>query len=88
MALMFPNPSRSFDEVGKRIRFTGHDGMMEIPFFIELSALAKVRSDTVADEASWLAAFDRVRTSIQNVAKEVYSRGRQAIYVLKAADFR
>ena len=40
MALTFPNRSRSYDDVGQHIRFLGHDGMFEIPFLIEIEALA------------------------------------------------
>ena len=41
MTLEFLNPSRSFDEVRNAIRFIGHDGMFEVPFFVEVEALAK-----------------------------------------------
>ena len=41
MALNFPNPSRSFDESRKGVRFVGHDGVFEVPFFIEADALVK-----------------------------------------------
>jgi hypothetical protein len=35
MALNFPNFSRSYDAAANRIRFWGHDGAVEIPFFLE-----------------------------------------------------
>ena len=38
MTLAFPNPSRSFDEVRNAVRFIGHDGMFEVPFFIDADA--------------------------------------------------
>ena len=41
MTLEFLNPSRSFDEVRNAMRFIGHDGMFEVPFFVEVEALAK-----------------------------------------------
>jgi hypothetical protein len=37
VTLQFPNPSRSFDEMRKAIRFIGHDNMFEVPFFVEVS---------------------------------------------------
>ena len=40
MSLAFPNPSRSFDEVRNAVRFIGHDGMFEVPFFVEADALS------------------------------------------------
>ena len=36
----FSNRSRSYDEAAQHIRFLGHDGMFEIPFLIEIEALA------------------------------------------------
>ena len=38
MTLNFPNPTRSYDEKRKAVRFVGHDGMFEVPFFIEAAA--------------------------------------------------
>ncbi|TIX53614.1 MAG: DUF1488 domain-containing protein, partial [Mesorhizobium sp.] len=40
MTLNFPNRSRSYDAAAKRIRFVGHDGMFEVPFFVEIAALS------------------------------------------------
>ncbi len=39
MTLNFPNPTRSYDERRKAVHFVGHDGVFEIPFFIEADAL-------------------------------------------------
>lgn len=39
MKLTFPNPSRSFDESGKRVRFWGYDRAIEVSFFVEAEAL-------------------------------------------------
>jgi hypothetical protein len=91
MTLAFPNPSRSFDEVRNAVRFTGHDGMFEVRFFVEAGALAKSDTElrrTGASESKCLAAFDALRTSIHNVAREAYSHGRRNSYTLTAADFR
>ena len=45
MTLAFPNPSRSFDRTRNAVRFTGYDGMFEVPFFIEIGALVKSTSE-------------------------------------------
>lgn len=90
MALDFPNQSRSFDEARRAVRFTGYDGMLRVPFLIEATALAKsngLESATTASEDACLAAFDAARSSIQDIARIIYSRGRHPFYVLTAADF-
>ena len=91
MTLAFPNPSRSFDQVRNAVRFTGHDGMFEVRFFVEAGALQQ--SDAAlhgsgASEKNYLAAFDALRTRIQNVARKAYSHCRCDSYTLTAADFR
>ena len=88
MALNFPNRSRSYDAAGQRIRFVGHDGMFEVPFFIEVGAIAKAKSTPATAEADYLAAFDDKRVAIMDVAREAYSHGRKNMYVLTASDFR
>lgn len=45
MTLLFPNRSRSFDDVRKVVRFLGYDGMFEIRFFVEAAALAKTSAE-------------------------------------------
>ena len=91
MALSFPNPSRSFDEGRKGVRFSGHDGVFEVPFFIEADALVKPddragRIDATEDE--YLSAFDRRRATIQDVAREIHTNRRRTSYTLNASDFR
>jgi len=91
VTLDFPNPSRSFDEARNAVRFIGHDGMFEIPFFVEANALASTitkGSGLEAAEAACLAAFDAARRSIHDVARKLYSRGRQTSYLITAADIR
>lgn len=91
MSLAFLNPSRSFDEVKNAVRFMGHDGMFEVPFFIEAAAVAKAAAKTgrtMLSEAECLAAFDTARKSIHDVARQAYSQGRRTYYTLTAADFR
>lgn len=88
MALTFPNPSRSYDVAGQRVRFHGHDGMFEIAFLVDIKAFAEAASEKVPSEADCLAAFDAARNSIQVVARKAYSYGRKNLYVLTPADFR
>lgn len=84
MTLTFPNRSRSYDEAGQRVRFTGYDGMFEVPFFVETDALRTVATG----EANYLAAFDAARATIRDVARAIYGSARRTVYVLTAADFR
>lgn len=91
MTLTFPNPSRSFDEARNAVRFTGYDGMLQVPFFVEADALTKIGADLQSSgalETKYLSAFDALRNSIYDVARKVYSRGHNTAYTLKAADFR
>ncbi|RWQ22018.1 DUF1488 domain-containing protein [Mesorhizobium sp.] len=87
MSLTFPNPSRSYDEAGQRIRFVGHDGMFQISFSVAADAMAKMRPGTAADEAGYLQTFDTESSAIREVASKAYDRTRKSIYVLTAADF-
>lgn len=68
MTLEFLNPSRSFDEVRNAIRFIGHDGMFEVPFFVEVEALARspaeLRSTEVSEEM-YLSTFDAPARPVQ-----------------------
>ena len=91
MTLAFPNLSRSFDEARNAVRFIGHDGMFEVPFFIEAGALARAEAGigkTKPSEAECLRAFDAVRGSIHDIARKAYWHGRRTSYTLTAADFR
>jgi hypothetical protein len=91
VTLDFPNPSRSFDETRNAVRFIGHDGMFEVPFFIEADALASSITKgggVEAAEAACLVAFDAARRSIHDIARKLYSRGRQTSYIITAADTR
>lgn len=88
MPLNFPNLSRSYDAAGNRIRFWGHDGALEIPFFVEVSALLRFFPETPNVENRLLSAFDAVRDRIIEAADKLYSpRHRRAFYVLAAGDF-
>lgn len=87
MALTFPNQSRSYDETGKRVRFTGYDGMFEIPFFVEIEALEQTMKHPSETEAGYLHAFDDARAEITAAAKAIYSRGGRSPFILTAASF-
>ncbi|MDZ5454557.1 DUF1488 domain-containing protein [Labrys sp. ZIDIC5] len=91
MTLAFPNPSRSFDEARNAVRFFGYDGMFEIQFFVEAGVLAKAgatSSGSPAPEAECLSAFDALRASIYDVAREAYSHDHLNSYTLTVSDFR
>ncbi len=84
MSLSFPNRSRSYDEANRQIRFSGHDGMFEVPFRIDVESLAtKTRV-----EAGFLEAFDSARVAIYACARQAYSQGRKKVYVLNSAGLR
>lgn len=91
MKLNFPNPSRSFDESGGRIRFWGYDRAIEVSFFVEGEALKRLCPNMGAAETGYLQAFDQVRNRIHEVADAVYARGGRGkgayAYVLSASDF-
>lgn len=74
----------------KAIRVIGHDGMFEVSFFVEVEALVRssagLRSMELSEEI-YLSTFDSARRSIENVAREAYSNGRQTSYTLYLADF-
>ena len=89
MTLQFPNPTRSFDEIRNAVRFVGHDGVFEIAFSVEAGALARDGEQrSRMSEAKCLSAFDRLRASIHDVAREVYCNKRLNSYTLSATDFR
>ncbi|GLK84453.1 DUF1488 family protein [Ancylobacter defluvii] len=91
MTLAFPNPSRSFDKARNAVRFTGYDGMFEVPFFVDVGVLAMSDNELCkaeASETSFLAAFDALRTSIHAAAHKVYSKGSHTSYMLTVAEFR
>ena len=89
MPLNFPNQSRSYDEVRHSVRFSGYDGAFEVYFSVDADALPlKAEKSQALSEGDYLSAFDRFRETIQDVASEIYSRGRKELYLLKAVDFR
>jgi hypothetical protein len=80
MALVFPNRSRSFDETKNGVRFSGYDGMFEVKFLIEASALKQTT------EAQCLNAFDSARAAVQKAATKLYERRRNNSLTLSAKD--
>lgn len=88
MTLAFLNPARSFDEVRNAVRFSGHDGMFEIRFFVEAAALGLSGDDMTEPEARSLSAFDDRRDMIHDAAHRAYSGRGGNFITLTAADFR
>lgn len=71
----------------RRIRFWGYDNTIEVPFFIEESALIKLSAGTHRVEAAILAAFDSAWDRITVVARAFYAPRQRSLYVLAASDF-
>jgi uncharacterized protein DUF1488 len=61
----FPQPksiqSRSYDAALHAVRFWGHDGAMEVSFFVNEDALKRMQPELRPDEAGILDAFDANR---------------------------
>lgn len=87
MTLNFPNQSRSYDATLHAVRFWGHDGAMEVSFYVNEDALKRIQPGLRSDEAGILGAFDANRNVIQVAAAKAYRRGRKRSYELLAADF-
>jgi len=87
MTLHFPNRSRSYDATLRAVRFWGHDGAMEVSFYVNEDALKRIEPGLRSDEAGILGAFDSHRDLIHAVAAKVYRRGRKGSYELNPADF-
>jgi hypothetical protein len=86
MALVFPNPSRSYDATRRAVRFWGHDRAMEWSFFVTAEALRRVHPAMVPDEVGMLGAFDSHRELICAAAAKIFLRGRKGSYELGAGD--
>jgi hypothetical protein len=85
--LNFPNTSRSYDSGRRCIRFWGHDGALEISFFMDEAALVQIAIVTPSSETALLDSFDLNRERILAAARKVYGRRRQGSYELVSADF-
>jgi hypothetical protein len=85
--LNFPNASRSYDATRRCIRFWGSDGAMEVSFFLEENALAKIAAAAPSGESFLLESFDQNRDRILQTARKVYKGRRKGSYVLVSSDF-
>src|SRR3546814_18341761 len=86
MTLTFPNLSRSYDARRDLVRFWGYDSALEVAFFVETSALCKLRPETGKLEAAYLDAFDAAREQILDYAHQVYSQARPGPFLLAEAE--
>lgn len=87
MGLTFPNLMRRYDATRKCVRFSGYDGALERPFFVEETAICRLDSTAHTDPASLLLAFDRHRDKICQTATRLYAQRREGSYTMKASDF-
>jgi hypothetical protein len=87
MTLNFPNASRSYDPAEGSIRFWGHDGALEVSFFVEEGALRQFAPGASDGEVASLKIFDANREQIFKAARTVYSQRRRGSYALAASDF-
>ena len=87
MSLSFPNQSRSYDATLRAVRFWGHDGAMEVSFFVNEDALKGIEPRMPPNESGLLRAFDLHRDLIYAAATKAYRRGRKGSYELTPADF-
>ena len=85
--LKFPNASRSYDPTRHCVRFWGHDGALEISFFVAEDALLQLTPSAAPGEAALLETFDRNRERIIRTALKVYERRRKSSYELTGSDF-
>jgi hypothetical protein len=87
VTLSFPNPSRSYDESRRRVRFLGHDGMMQIRFFLPVEILAHDLSSRTPSETDYLVAFDGMRKRIFEIARKAYEAKRRDMIELEPSSF-
>lgn len=88
MRLSFPNPSRSYDAARHGISFWGYESAIEVPFFVEESALVRLDPKAGDGETAVLATFDAARDRIHEVADRIHARHKRSFHVLVADDFR
>ena len=86
MTIEFPNLSRRYDATRHCVRFSGYDGALERPFFVEEEVLWGLDAMARNSGAALLAAFDRHRDRICAVAIKLYGRRREGSYTLTPAD--
>ncbi len=85
--LSFPNASRSYDPARHCVRFWGHDGALEISFFVAEDALLQLAPGAAIGETSLLESFDRNRERIIRIALKVYKGRQKGSYELTGSDF-
>jgi hypothetical protein len=86
MAIEFPNLSRRYDATRRCVRFSGYDGALERPFFVEEEALWSLDAMARKGGTALLMAFDRHRDRIYAAAVRAYGRHREGSYTLTPAD--
>jgi Protein of unknown function (DUF1488) len=88
MPLSFPNQSRSYDAVRRRICFWGHDGTTEVPFFLDEDVVFVLMPKTKNTEAGILAAFDSACERVFEAAARAYAPGQhRSFYRLTTQQF-
>jgi hypothetical protein len=87
MVLEFPNRMCSIDDASGIIRFSGHDGMMEIRFSMTLTTLNTLIGDTADNNRAHQSAFDSLRPRIQEAAVRAYDRSKKSHHILGAEQF-
>jgi hypothetical protein len=84
--LNFWNHARSYDATRRAVRFWGHDGALEVSFFVTDDALRHLQPAAAAGETGALAAFGTHRDRVLGAAAKVYARGRKGSYEVGAGD--
>ncbi|WMY08270.1 DUF1488 family protein [Paraburkholderia phenoliruptrix] len=82
VGLSFPNPNRSYDASRRCVCFWGYDKAREIAFLVDGQMLMKLNPGTRSEETDLLAAFDRSRDQIRELAETLYKGGQQIRYVI------
>ncbi|WGS48524.1 DUF1488 domain-containing protein [Paraburkholderia sp. D15] len=82
VGLSFPNPSRTYDASRRCVCFWGYDNAREIAFLVDGQMLMKLNPGTRGEETELLAAFDRSRDQIREMARTLYKGGQQIRYVM------
>ncbi len=85
--LIFPNPSRSFNEKQGRITFWGYDSAIEIIVHLDNKAIRLMAPDGAQDENTILALFDVNRQRIEQAAATAYLHRPQRSLHLSVGDF-
>ena len=84
---MFSESESLYDGKRHAVGFWGHDGAIEVSFFVNEDALQQIQPGVRRDEAGLLGAFDLHRDFICATAAKVYGRGHRGSYELLRVDF-